>query len=166
MTKANSNQAGAELTATNSAQPLPEGEPPEGVSGLIAEYPGLAIAAGIGIGLLVGALLPRSAGRKIARGAVFLASAGGEIGLALGKQAFQAADEATREGRERLTETATGVAQNITERASDLGHKATDAGRNANINAKRLAGDASERARDVGAGIAKLAIDAVTRIRN
>jgi hypothetical protein len=164
VTKTNSQQTGTELTPT-AAQRLPEGEPPEGVSGLIADYPGLAIAAGLGIGLLAGALLPRSTGRKLARGAVFLASAGGEIGLALGKQALQAADEATRESREKLSETATEVAHNVAERASDLGHKATEASRSAGANAHRIVGDASDRARDVGAGLAQLAIDAVARIR-
>lgn len=164
MTKENSKPTGTELTTA--PHRLPEGEPPEGVAGLIADYPGLAVAAGLGIGLLAGALLPRSTGRKLARGAVFLASAGGEIGLALGKQALQAADEATREGREKLSETATDVAHTVAERASDISHKAAEAGRSAGANVQRLAGDTSDRVRDVGAGLAKLAIDAVARIRN
>lgn len=166
MTKVNSKNAGSDLTVTTSARRLPEGEPPEGVSGLVADYPGLAIAAGLGIGLLAGALLPRSTGRKLARGAVFLASTGGELGLAFGKQALQAADEATRDGREKLSETASEVATAVADRATELGHKAADAGRNAGARAQRLAGDASGRARDVGAGLAKLAIDAVARIKN
>lgn len=165
MTKANSKPTGTELTPASSAQHLPEGEPPEGVAGLIADYPGLAIAAGVGMGLLAGALLPRSAGRKLARGAVFLASAGGEIGLALGKQALQAADEATRESREKISEVASDVVHNAADRASDLGHKAAEVSRSAGANAQRLAGEASDRTRDVGAGLAKLAIDAVSRIR-
>lgn len=166
MTKANSKPTGTDLTPASPAQRLPEGEPPEGVAGLIADYPGLAIAAGMGIGLLAGALLPRSTGRKLARGAVFLASAGGEIGLALGKQALQAADEATRESRQKISETATEVANNVAERASGLSQKAAEAGRHAGANAQRLAGGATDRARDAGAGLAKLAIDAVARIKN
>lgn len=166
MTKASSIPTGTELAPAAQPHPLPEGEPPEGVAGLIGDYPGLAIAAGLGFGLLAGALLPRSTGRKLARGAVFLASAGGEIGLALGKQALHAADEATREGREKVSETASEVVQTVAERAADLGHKAADAGRSAGAEAHRLVGDASERARDVGTGLAKLAIDAITRIRN
>jgi hypothetical protein len=166
VTKANNKQAGTELTVSTPALRLPEGEPPEGVSGLIADYPGVAIAAGLGIGLLAGALLPRSTGRKLARGAVFLASAGGELGLALGKQALQAADEATRDGREKLSETASEVASTVADRATELGHKAADAGRSAGAGAQRIAGDASDRARDVGAGLAKLAIDSIARIKN
>lgn len=166
MTKANSDPTNTDVVSASPNPRLPDGEPPEGVIGLIADYPGLAIAAGVGIGLLAGALLPRSAGRKLARGAVFLASAGGEIGLALGKQALQAADQATREGREKISETASEVAQTVTGRATDLGHKAAEASRSAGANAQRLAGDASDRARDVGAGLAKLAVEAVSRIRS
>lgn len=175
MTKTNStsdriraqiDKSSAELKSTAPAKRVPEAVPPEGVSGLVADYPGLAIAAGLGIGLLAGALLPRSAGRKLARGAIFLASAGGELGLAFGKQALQAADEATRESREKLSGTASEVANTVADRATELGHKAADAGRSAGAGAQRLAGDASDRARDVGAGIAKLAIDAVARIKN
>lgn len=174
MTKANDQLADAENTLPVAVAPrLPEGEPPEGVAGLIGDYPGLAIAAGLGIGLLAGALLPRSAGRKLARGAVFLASAGGELGLALGKQALQAADEATREGRGKLSGTASEVAHDLSgrasdlaERASDLGTKAAEAGRTVSAGAQRIASDASDRARDAGAGLVKLAIDTVSRIRN
>jgi hypothetical protein len=163
--RAQIDKSAAELNSTAPVKRLPEGEPPEGVSGLVADYPGLAIAAGLGIGLLAGALLPRSAGRKLARGAIFLASAGGELGLAFGKQALQAADQATRDGREKLSETASGVASSVSDRAAALGHKAAEAGRSAGTGAQRLAGDASDRARGVGAGIAKLATDAVARIK-
>lgn len=167
MTKtiSNTDEFATELKGTAPTK-LPEGEPPEGVSGLIADYPGLAIATGLGIGLLAGALLPRSAGRKMARGAVFLASTGSELGLALGKQALRKADEVTRDSRERLSETAGEVAHSVAERASDLSHKAAEASRTAGTNAQRLAGDASERARDLGLGLAKLAVDVVARIRN
>lgn len=140
---------------------LPEANPPEQLSNLLGEYPGLAIAAGLGIGLLAGALLPRSAGRKLARGAFFLASTGGELGLILGKQALHKADAATREGREKLGETAVEAAH----KAADAGRKAADVGRKAGVEAQRVAGDASERARDVGLSLVKLAIDTVGRLR-
>lgn len=162
--RARIDESATDLRATAPTK-LPEGEPPEGVSGLIADYPGLAIAAGVGIGLIAGALLPRSAGRKMARGAVFLASTGSELGLALGKQALRKADEATRDSRERLSETAGDVAHTVAERASDLSHKAAEVSRSAGANAQRVAGDASDRARDLGLGLAKLAVDAVARIR-
>jgi hypothetical protein len=141
---------------------LPDADPPEQFSSLVGEYPGLAIAAGLGLGLLAGALLPRSAGRKIARGAFFLATTGGELGLAFGKQALSKADDATRESREKLGETAVEAAH----MAADAGRKAADAGRKAGANAQKIAGDASERARDVGLSFAKMAIDAASRLRH
>ncbi len=146
-----SDQVKASLPATR----FPDADPPEEFSNLVGEYPGLAIAAGLGLGLLAGALLPRSAGRKIARGVFFLATTGGELGLVLGKQALRKADDATRDGRERLGETAV-----------DAAHKAADAGRKAGADAQRIAGDATERVRDVGLGLAKMAIDAASRIRH
>lgn len=145
---------------------LPEGDPPEQFSGLIGEYPGLAIAAGLGLGLLAGALLPRQAGRKLARGAVFLATTSGELGRVLGKQALSKVDDATRDRRERLGDTASEVAHKAADVSRDLGKKAADAGRKAGADAQRLAGDASNRARDLGLGIAKMAIDAASRLRH
>lgn len=135
--------------------------PPEKFSGLVSEYPGLAIAAGLGLGLLAGALLPRSAGRKLIRGGVFIASTAGELGLALGKQTLRNADEATREGREKLGETAAEAGRV----AADAGRKAADAGRRAATNAQHLAGDATDRARDLGLGLARIAVDAASRLR-
>lgn len=134
---------------------VPDAEPPEQFSGLLAEYPGLAIAAGLGLGLLAGAVLPRRAGRKLARGAFFLASTGGELGMILGKQALRKADDATRDGRQKLGETVSGAA-----------HKAADASRKAGAQAKDAATDASERARDLGLGLAKMAIDAASKLRH
>ncbi|MFT4027095.1 MAG: hypothetical protein QM676_09885 [Novosphingobium sp.] len=153
MTKATDKHDPAE--ASLPATRLPDAEPPEEFSSLVGEYPGLAIAAGLGLGLLAGALLPRSAGRKIARGVFFLATTGGELGLVLGKQALRKADDVTRESREKIGET-----------AAEAAHKAADAGRKAGANAQRIAGDASERARGIGVGLARMAIDAAARIRH
>jgi hypothetical protein len=102
---------------------LPDAAPPEKFSNLISDYPGLAIAAGLGLGLLAGALLPRSTGRKLLRGGVFVASTATELGLAFGKQAVRKADDATRDGREILGETAAKAGRV----ASDAGRKAAEA---------------------------------------
>lgn len=139
----------------------PDAAPPEKLVNLITEYPGLAIAAGLGIGVLAGAFLPRSAGRKLIRGGLFVASTASELGLAFGKQTLRAADEATREGREKLGETASDAGRVATE----VGRKAADAGRKAGAGAQRLAEDTTERARDVGLSLAKLAVDAASRLR-
>ena len=46
---------------------LADDTPPEKFTSLLADYPGLTIAAGLGLGLLAGALLPKSAGSKLAK---------------------------------------------------------------------------------------------------
>lgn len=142
--------------------------PPEKFSNLVSDYPGLAIAAGLGLGLLAGALLPRSAGRKLVRGGVFVASTASELGLALGKQAMRKADEATRDGREIIGDTAAKAGRVATEtghKVLDAGRKAADAGRDAGAGAQKLAEDATERVRDLGLGLAKMAVDAASRLR-
>jgi ElaB/YqjD/DUF883 family membrane-anchored ribosome-binding protein len=140
----------------------PDAAPPEKFSNLVSDYPGLAIAAGIGIGLLAGALLPRSAGRKLLRGGLFVASTATELGLAFGKQAVRKADDATRDGRDILEETAAKAGRV----ATDAGRKAAEAGREAGANAQRLAEDATGRVRDLGLGLAKIAINAASRLRS
>lgn len=152
-----------------SATRAPGAGAPDKLSSLVAEYPGLAIAAGLGIGVLAGALLPRSAGRKLVRGGVLMASAAGEIGLAVGRQAMHKADEAAREGRELLGDTAAGagrVASDAGRIAADAGRVAADAGRKAGASAQRFAAEASDKARDLGTGIAKKASEAASRLRH
>lgn len=179
MTKANnkSDQIRAKIAKSeaqlqnNDALPatrLPDAAPPEKFSNLISDYPGLAIAAGLGLGLLAGALLPRSTGRKLLRGGVFVASTATELGLAFGKQAVRKADDATRDGREILGETAAKagrVASDAGRKAAEAGRKAVDVGRDAGAGAQRLAEDATEHARDLGLGLAKIAIAAASRLR-
>ena len=179
MTKANNKSDGIRAKIAKSEAQLhgddalpvarrPDAEPPEKFSNLISDYPGLAIAAGLGLGLLAGVLLPRSTGRKLLRGGVFVTSTASELGLAFGKQAVRKADDATRDGREILGETAAKagrVASDAGRKAAEAGRKAADVGRDAGAGAQRLAEDATERARDLGLGLAKLAITAASRLR-
>ncbi len=79
---------------------LPDRDPPEKFTSLLAEYPGLTIAAGLGLGLLAGALMPKTAGSKLARRGTALVAVAGELGLFLAKQAMEKAADAGREGRE------------------------------------------------------------------
>lgn len=57
----------------------PDAYPPEDYRSLAAEYPWLTVAAGLGIGALAGALLPRSFGSKLGRGALGMAGLVGEM---------------------------------------------------------------------------------------
>ena len=63
--------SGAQMPANGHAH-LPDAYPPDSYRSLAGEYPWLAIAAGAGAGLLLGALLPRSFTSKVGRRAVGL----------------------------------------------------------------------------------------------
>lgn len=81
------------------ALPANDAYPPEDYRSLIGEYPWLAVAAGMGLGLLAGALAPKkTAGGNFGKRALALAVAAGELGLAWSKQAGERASEAGREG--------------------------------------------------------------------
>lgn len=85
-------------------KPLADEYPPEDVRSLAGQYPLLTVAAGAGVGLLVGALLPKKAGSKMGKRAVTLATIGAELALALSKQARERAGEAGRDGMAKLGE--------------------------------------------------------------
>lgn len=80
------------------ALPAKDAYPPEDYRSLVAEYLWLAVAAGLGVGLLAGALAPKKTSSRFGKRALSLALAAGEIGLALSKQAGERAGEAGREG--------------------------------------------------------------------
>lgn len=85
-------------------RPLADEYPPEDVRSLAAQYPWLTVAAGAGMGLLLGALLPKKAGGKFGKRAMTLATVGAELALALSKQARERAGEAGRDGLAKLGE--------------------------------------------------------------
>ena len=86
------------LPAVPRSEKLPDAYPPENYRGLAAEYPWLTVAAGLGLGILVGALLPRNAGGKTGRRMLGLATAAAELGLAFSKQARDKAESGARDG--------------------------------------------------------------------
>ena len=111
--------------------PLPDAYPPEDYRTLAAEYPLLTVAAGVGVGLLIGALLPKGAGGKFGRRAMGVATAAAEMGLLLSKQAASRAEDAGRQGLTRLGE-----------QAAPLRQRANRAGSSARSQGVRLAGEA------------------------
>ncbi len=113
--------------------------PPESLGDRVRQHPGLIIGGGLALGLLAGALLPRSARSRLSARTASLAAVAGELGLALGRQALDRASEASREGRERLGE---------------LGESAGEAGRMAT---RRVAGAAGS-ARSTGLALARKAV--------
>lgn len=122
---------------------FPDAYPPEDYRTLAAEYPWLTVAAGVGAGLLIGALLPKRFGGKLGKRALSVATVAGELGLALSRQARDAAREAGQEGLARVSETSAPLRQR----------------------AARAAGSARGSARSTGLMIAGEAVKLAARLR-
>lgn len=116
-------------------QSFPDAYPPEDYRTLAGEYPWLSVAAGLGAGLLIGALLPRGTGGKFGKRALAAASLAAEVGLALTNKAGDAVEEAGREGLRRVGE----AAQPLRNRAARSGASARSAGLNLAREALRIA---------------------------
>lgn len=112
-------------------EPLPDRYPPEDYRTLAGEYPMLTIAAGVGLGLLVGALVPKGVGGKAGRRLMGAATIAAELGLALSKSARDRAADAGREGLAELGE-----------RTAPLRRGASRAGSQARNQGLRIAGEA------------------------
>ena len=105
--------------------------PPESISDLAREYPGLMVVGGLALGLLVGALLPRGTARKLANGAMAAAALGGEASMSLARQARVKAKAAAAEAGEQLgdfKDDATESAGKLRRRASTAAGDASSAG--------------------------------------
>ena len=120
----------ADLHALPRRDPLPDRYPPEDYRSLAAEYPVLTVAAGLGLGLLIGALVPKGIGGKFGRRAFTVATAAAELGLLRSKQAREKVDDAGREGLAQLDE-----------RTAPLRQRAARAGGAARSQGARLAGE-------------------------
>lgn len=119
-----------DLPAAPRRAPLPDRSPPEDYRSLAREYPLLTVAAGLGIGVLVAAFLPRKFASKTAKRALGVATVAAELGLAYSRQARDAASEAAHDGLVRLDE---GTAP--------LRKRAVTAGKSVRSRGTRLAGE-------------------------
>lgn len=82
---------------------LPKNVPPEHrITGVAMGHPFALLLGGLALGAVAGALLPRSVGRRMSKGAIAAATIAGELGLAYAKQALEKTSEAAREGRQKL----------------------------------------------------------------
>ncbi len=100
-----------ELPALPPRQSFPDAYPPEDYRSLAAEYPWLTVAAGVGAGLLLGAVLPKGAGGKLGKRALTAATLAAEFGLVLSRKAGDAASDSSREGLRRVGEAAAPLRQ-------------------------------------------------------
>jgi len=104
----------------------------------IKAHPGIAIASGLALGVVVSALLPRGSARRLAKGAVAAATVGTEAGLVLARQAREKAEAAASEavvtlhaaedsagnGLRRLRRGAAQAAESSAGKGLDLAHAA------------------------------------------
>lgn len=158
---------------TGSSQPaaarLPDRNPPDQLSELIKEYPALVVVAGLGLGLLAGALLPRAAGRKLLRGGAVLATTVGELTYSLSQQAAARAGDAAAEGRERIGDLREGISEragDAAKLAAEAGRRTVAAGRTAGDSVQRGAIDASTVVREIGEELARRASKTLARLRD
>ncbi len=135
---------------TEIARPLRDAYPPEHVSTLAGQYPLLTLAAGALAGVALGALLPRTFGRKFSRRAVTIITIAGELGLAASRRARDSAAEAGRHGTARLGE----LGDSIGEGSGELRRTAG-----------RVAGSVVGGARSTGMVLAREAIKLAARAR-
>lgn len=122
---------------------LPDAYPPEDYRSLAAEYPGLTVAAGLGFGLLIGAIVPKGLGGKLGKRVIAAATVASELSLALGKQARDAAAEKGHDGLSRAR-----LASAPLQRG-----------------AERISRGARQSARSAGLAVAREAIKLATRSR-
>jgi ElaB/YqjD/DUF883 family membrane-anchored ribosome-binding protein len=127
------------VPAAPKRETLPDAYPPEDYRSLAKEYPWLTVAAGAGLGLLAGALLPKRAGSKLGKRALGAATIAAELGLALSRQAGSKAAQ----GLSQLDETTAPLRQR----------------------AGRAAGTARTGARTAGVTLAREAIRLAARVR-
>jgi len=166
----------AESQASLSRPTLPERNPPEGYRALAMDYPFAIVIGGLALGAIAGALLPRSAARKLARGVVAAAGVAGELGLTYGRQALDAAGDLSDEGREKLGtigEKLAELSESVSEAAGAYGRKAADLAGDAASSAGKAAGKAAETAgdaagsaRDSGMKIARQVIRLTSQLRH
>lgn len=76
--------------------------PEAGFTNMALGHPFALVLGGLALGAVAGALLPKSLGRRIGKGAVAAATMAAERGLAYGRQALEKTNETAREGRQKL----------------------------------------------------------------
>lgn len=128
---------------------LADAAPPENYRGLAAEYPLLVLAAGLGVGVLIAALLPKRITGKFAQRAMGAATVAAELGMSFSRQARDAAGEAAHYARDAAgdaahyaSDAAQGGLARLEETAAPLRNRADSAGKNARSQGARFATEA------------------------
>ena len=122
----------------------------QAVSEFAREHPLMMVAGGIAVGLIAGSLLPRGAGRAVARRASSLAEMGAAAAATLGANALEKAETARDSGKE-FGRIAFDKAEAARHSGAELGRQALDrAGATASALGKRSEAIAADAIRDLG----------------
>lgn len=154
-------RGGESTVARPRRDPLPDNYPPEGYRDLAREYPFLAVAAGVGLGVLVAAILPRGFGKKAGNRAIALATVAAELGATYGRQARDKAGELAHDGMELLDE---GTAP-LRKRARDVANDGFELIEDSTAQLRDRASSAGRSVRSSGSRLAADALRAVARLR-
>ena len=72
----------------------PDSDTGKSLTDQIKAHPGIALASGLALGVVVSALLPRGSARRLAKGAAAAATVGSKAGLEIAQQARERAQSA------------------------------------------------------------------------
>jgi hypothetical protein len=93
----------------------------DSVTGFARAHPLLVIAGGLAIGVALSTLIPRSPTRKLSRKTVAFLASVAEMGLAYGREALEAAEEAGRQGKAKVAELSSTARDKLTDALEQVG---------------------------------------------
>lgn len=90
------------------------------VTSFAREHPLLLIAGGLAVGAVVSTLIPRSPTRKLSKKTIAFLASMAEFGLAYGREAMEAAEEAAQQGKAKLTELSSTAKEKLTDVVEEI----------------------------------------------
>ena len=90
------------------------------VTSFAREHPLLLIAGGLAVGAALSTLIPRSPTRKLSKKSIAFLASMAEFGVAYGREALEAAEEAGRQGKAKLAELSSTAKEKITDAVEEL----------------------------------------------
>lgn len=90
------------------------------VTSFAREHPLLLIAGGLAVGAALSTLIPRSPTRKLSKKSIAFLASMAEFGVAYGREALEAAEEAGRQGKAKLAELSSTAKEKLTDAVEEL----------------------------------------------
>ena len=128
----------------------------------MADHPLALLAGSVVLGAIAASLMPRAWGGKLGSRMLGLATVAGELGVAYGSKALDAAAEGTRAGQDKLDD----LGETLSDQSSDARRKAVELGARAGKRAIELATVAVNNAREARSGALKTISDLSERARH